>query len=310
VPVAQVPVSVSITTSTSFPASKAEEKARKKELKAQYKAVKQDAKAREKEVHRQADEIKRELKREVSHQAKMAVKTANSSSNVQHAPSLAPGPSRSPMMINPISQLGQLAVQHELAKQERRLAHDLYKTQKHQARQERKEQRRMDREIRREHRHGHFVPVGPAIAVAPAVSVVSVPPIVVPGTFVAPVTHATPPQPYYPQQQWPLYPPVPQEQPQYRQDVVVPEKPLPKIKGEKDIGAQDPLLVYSMSGLSLRPSSSSPCSIPTPSAPPLRALVVTGPQGQEDETASGAPPPPYEPVDSTHSPSIPQKVPL
>jgi hypothetical protein len=295
-------VSVSISTSTSFPASKAEEKARKKELKAQYKAVKQDAKAREKEAHRQADEIRRELKhqamelkREISHQAKMA----------QHAPSPAPGPSRSPM-INPISQLGQLAMQQELAQQERRLAHDLYKTQKHQVRQERKEQRRMDREIRREHRHGHVVPVGPAIAVAPAVSVVSVPPIVAPGTFVAPVTHATPPQPYYPQQQWPL----PQEQPQYRQDVVAPEKPLPNIKGEKDIGVQDPLLVYSMSSLSLRPSSSSPCSIPTPSAPPLRDLVVSGPQGQEDETPSGAPPPPYEPVDSTHSPSIPQKIPL
>ncbi|KAF9361265.1 hypothetical protein BGX26_004784 [Mortierella sp. AD094] len=198
----------------------------------------------------------------------------------------------------------QLALQHEQARLQCNYNKKLYKEQHRMDRHERRQQRRLEREIRREQRH-HRVPfpfglvtLGPRI-VGGVVSGVasrmnhslsgpSYPNQYPENTNTIMVTPAPLPQGSVYPPQGPVYPP--------QQSYAPPAQPMPQhyperapsINSEKkSIGAQDPLLVYSMSNLTIHRSvSPSPSAAPpAPSAPPM-------PASHEDEDTSA--PPPYE----------------
>ncbi|KAF9921307.1 hypothetical protein BGZ65_010461, partial [Modicella reniformis] len=167
-------------------------KTAKQDVKEQEKEVKHQAEELKKELKYQASELKRELSHQaktIGHTVKAELKYLNRSFNgvndihtaretntariVGVSPSLMYAPSSnipfptvtpSVTVVSPATQIvhpgcshmspvGQLILQHEQSKQERRFAHRHYKEQKRLARNERKKQRRIEREICGEYRH-------------------------------------------------------------------------------------------------------------------------------------------------------------
>ncbi|KAG0365371.1 hypothetical protein BC939DRAFT_442310 [Gamsiella multidivaricata] len=243
-----------------------------------------------------------------------------------------PGMSHGVVTAYPPRQLSpaeQLALQHEQIKQQKHLNRQLYKEQKCLNRHERRERRRLEREIRREERHVHvpfpfgLVTLGPRIVGGVARTLLTDgshhqqeelrPTVTVaPAPLIYQAGH--PPQQ---QQQQPLYQPPMQVIPPFMQPYspyYPSSQPSPQPeqkKSEKNIGPQDPLLVYSMSNLSLGatpPSSalslSSSSSRPAPSAPPMAAIGAHSPELEREAVENddmSVPPPPYEATASSAS---------
>ncbi|KAK3811757.1 MAG: hypothetical protein J3Q66DRAFT_348372 [Benniella sp.] len=307
-------------------------KAVKKEIKMREKEASRQADEFKKELKHQTTQLKRELSQQARQTVKAELTLLNkgirdihlnesasigSSTRARTTPSapvlpqqtmVYPPASNSPTLITtsstamalpdtrPVHQsLAEQIALREQAKQERRIAREVYKHQKRQARQEHRDQRRLEREIRGEHGPVHDQ------------SSQDLAPRVVDTMQVSPRDNAGHPLPginafptdSVPLLQQPVYSPshyqhAPVSLPQQRQSIW-PTQTFQKSGTEKEIGAQDPLIVFAVLGLSSSPGSpSTSAAISAPSAPTLDALIASYPEQHESEIFHEIPPPPYE----------------
>ncbi|KAF9171405.1 hypothetical protein BGX21_009790 [Mortierella sp. AD011] len=241
-----------------------------------------------------------------------------------HAPHAASPSSSSPPVgaavyqaCPPVHSPQQLALQHEQAMVQYNCNKKLYREQhrmdRHQRRQEHRQNRRLEREIRREQRHHHLpfpfglVTLGPRIVsgivggvasrINHAVSGPCCPNEYSENTNTILVAPAPLPQGSVYPPQGPVTPPQQRYSPPAHAPPAEP-MPQPSINNEKkSIGPQDPLLVYSMSSLSIsQPVSSSSVAPSAPSAP-LMPASPTGHIGEDEDTSA---PPSYEMATSSH----------